>query len=175
MAAQPISKPVPTQRNPLGNLYRNSIPIYVFKEVLAEIIDYSERDMTRERGGFLLGGLHRDRCLYIEIRHFLPAEAAQSRAATLTFTHDTWATLNRQVEQNFQEELVVGWHHTHPGFGVFLSGYDLFIHRNFFDQPWQVALVVDPKRHEFGFFQWRDARVKDCGFFTADRSAAGVK
>jgi hypothetical protein len=33
-------------------------------------------------------------------------------------------------------------------------GMDLFIHRNFFRQPWQVALVVDPQQKAAGFFVW---------------------
>ena len=41
-------------------------------------------------------------------------------------------TLTREIEANFPTESLVGWQHTHPGFGIFLSGYDLFIHRNFF-------------------------------------------
>ncbi len=27
---------------------------------------------------------------------------------------------------------IVGWYHTHPSFGIFLSHHDLFIHQNFF-------------------------------------------
>ena len=172
MMVEPTSKPVPAaQGSSLGNLYRNSIPIFIHENILEEIIEFSEQDLSRERGGFLLGGLHRDVYVYVEIRHFLPAHAAQSRAASLTFTHDTWSTMNRQVESQFPNEHVVGWQHTHPGFGVFLSGYDVFIHRNFFKQPWQVALVVDPKRQELGFFHWRDGRVKDCGFVTVTGAA----
>ena len=170
---EPIPKPVPSaEAKSLGNLYRQAIPTFIYENVLEQVIDYSEQDLTRERGGFLLGGLHRDRRLYVEIRHFLPALSVQSRAASLTFTHETWAVMNRQVVLNHPDETVVGWQHTHPGFGVFLSGYDMFIHRNFFNQPWQVALVVDPQRHEFGFFQWRNGRIKDCGFVTV-KGAAG--
>ena len=170
---EPIPKPAPDARGrSLGNLYRDGIWVFIHEHILEEIIVFSEQDMTCERGGFLLGGLHNDRVTYVEIRHFLPALAAESRAASLTFTHQTWAAMNRQVETSFPDELVVGWHHTHPGFGVFLSGYDLFIHRNFFDQSWQVALVVDPQRREFGFFHWRDGRVKDCGFVTVDGRAS---
>ena len=51
---------------------------------------------------------------------------------------------------------IVGWYHTHPDFGIFLSSHDLFIHRHFFAQPLQVAYVVDPIRQTRGFFQWRD-------------------
>ena len=71
---------------------------------------------------------------------------AVSGGASLTFTHETWADLHSQVEQKYPTEMIVCWHHTHPGFGVFLSGYDQFIHRNFFPEPWQIALVVDPRR-----------------------------
>ena len=72
--------------------------------------------------------------------------------------------MTRTVEDKYPDHHVLGWHHTHPDFGVFLSAYDLFIHRHFFPQPWQVALVVDPLRQELGFFQWRENEVVDCGF-----------
>jgi proteasome lid subunit RPN8/RPN11 len=68
---------------------------------------------------------------------------------------------------------IVGWHHTHPGFGIFLSRHDEFFHRNFFSQPWQVALVVDPQRGELGFFQWLDGEIVDAVFLMqTDRDSA---
>jgi proteasome lid subunit RPN8/RPN11 len=48
----------------------------------------------------------------------------------------------------------VGWYHTHPGFGIFLSNMDLFIHRNFFPQKWHIALVLDPVNKKSGYFCW---------------------
>jgi proteasome lid subunit RPN8/RPN11 len=166
---EPIPKPAPSQttalpRGAIGTIYRDALPIFIHEPVLEDILDYSEQDSGRELGGFLLGGLHVDETEYVEIRHFLPAVDARSRAASLTFTHDTWAKLTRDVDAQFPDEVVLGWHHTHPNFGIFLSAYDLFIHRNFFNEPWQVALVVDPQRQEFGFFQWRQGDVVDCGF-----------
>jgi proteasome lid subunit RPN8/RPN11 len=148
----------------IGTIFDDALPIYVHETVLEQILDYSEQDLSRELGGFLIGGVHEDRRQYVEVRHFLPAVDARSRAASLTFTHETWATMTREVDSRFPDEMVVGWHHTHPGFGIFLSAYDMFIHRNFFSGAWQVALVVDPKRQEFGFFQWRGEEVVDCGF-----------
>ena len=49
---------------------------------------------------------------------------------------------------------MVGWYHTHPGWGVFLSGMDLFICNNFFNRPLDVALVIDPCAGDRGWFQW---------------------
>jgi len=53
----------------------------------------------------------------------------------------------------------VGWYHSHPNFGIFLSEHDHFIQRNFFSQPWQVAVMVDPVRREMGCFGWDEGRV----------------
>jgi hypothetical protein len=53
---------------------------------------------------------------------------------------------------------MVGWYHTHPGWGVFLSGPDSFICRNFFNRPLDLALVIDPCRQDRGFFQWTGGR-----------------
>ena len=149
---------------PLGAVYGDTLAIVIRESVLEEILHYSETDMEREIGGFLLGQTDEDEELCVEIKHFLPASQTESHTASLTFTHDTWSAMSREVEARFPDQSVVGWHHTHPGLGVFLSGYDLFIHRNFFSAPWQMALVVDPQQKEFGFYQWRKGRITDCGF-----------
>ena len=152
----------------IGTLHEDAAAIVVHESVLEQILEYSEQDLQRELGGFLLGSvLELDRQC-IEIRHFLPAVEARSKSASLTFTHDTWSALHREVDRRFPNEQVVGWQHTHPGFGIFLSAYDLFLHRHFFSEPWQVALVVDPKAQELGFYQWLKGQVVDCGFLCVD-------
>ena len=77
------------------NATRTLSTSYVFESVLEQILDYSEQDLTRELGGFLLGGYHFDETPYVEVRHFLEAVDARSGAASLTFTHETWATMTR--------------------------------------------------------------------------------
>lgn len=153
----------------LGTLYRSGAVVVIEEPVLEEILEYSNKDLVREVGGFLLGEVHQPdlqeagpNCVII--RHFHPAVQATSRAASLTFTHETWSDLHRQAETQFPGTVVLGWQHTHPGFGVFLSAYDMFIQRNFFSNPWQIAMVVDPRRQELGFFHWRNEEVLDCGF-----------
>jgi len=167
---RPIPKPAPITGGAhtgksIGTIHRDAVRIFVHEKVLEQILDYSERDRLRELGGFLIGGLHEDHGPYVEVRHFLPAVDAKSRSASLTFTHDTWSAMTRQVDRRYPGEAVVGWQHTHPDLGVFLSRYDLFIHRHFFSPAWQIAMVVDPCRQELGFFQWHGDEITDCGFF----------
>ncbi|MCO6457823.1 MAG: Mov34/MPN/PAD-1 family protein [Pirellulaceae bacterium] len=166
---KPTLKPAPApagsaSRHQVGTLHAGAVTIYVHEPVLERILAYSEQELRRELGGFLIGGLHEDGGNYVEIQHYLPAVDARSQVASLTFTHETWSRLRQQVETEFAGQLVLGWHHTHPDLGVFLSGYDLFIHRHFFPHFWQIALVLDPVRREFAFFQWRADEIVDCGF-----------
>jgi len=148
----------------IGTVFPDAIPVFVNEATLETIIDYSEQDRQHEIGGFLIGATYDDRGPLVVVHEFLPAVDARSRAASLRFTHDTWSAMTRGVERRFPDLQVVGWHHTHPDFGVFLSGYDRFIHRHFFAEPWQVAMVVDPCRHELGMFQWRGDDIVNCGF-----------
>lgn len=148
----------------VGTLYRNAAVVVVREAALEAILDFSEQDVSRERGGFLLGGVYGEEPQFVVVRHFHPAREAQGSLVSLTFTHETWAALTREIGANFPSESLVGWQHTHPGLGVFLSANDLFIQQNFFSQSWQIALVVDPRRQEFGFFHWRQGEVRDCGF-----------
>ena len=166
---QPVPKSRPAEETSrpncvLGQLRDNAVDILVHELVLDQILDYSEQDLTRELGGFLLGGFYLDDTPYVEVRHFLEAVDVRSHAASLTFTHETWSAMKREVADRFPDELIVGWYHTHPHLRVFLSGYDLFIHRHFFKERWQIAMVVDPVQQEFGFFQWQGEQVVDCGF-----------
>ncbi len=56
----------------------------------------------------------------------------------------------------------VGWYHSHTRSEIFLSEADLDIHKRFFPEPWQVALVLKP--HTF--------QPTRAGFFFSD--SAGV-
>lgn len=49
------------------------------------------------------------------------------------------------LKQTGRPEMVVGWYHSHPGFGCWLSGVDVNTQRSFEQlHPRSVAVVVDP-------------------------------
>ena len=78
----------------------------------------------------------------------------------VTFTQDTWEHIYKTKDRDFPEQRIVGWYHSHPGFGVFLSDHDTFIHKNFFSSPTQVAWVYDPHSDEEGCFGWVGERIE---------------
>jgi proteasome lid subunit RPN8/RPN11 len=85
--------------------------------------------------------------------------AAQG-GAHVTFTQDTWEHIYKIKDRDYPDTRIVGWYHSHPGFGVFLSEHDTFIHKNFFSSPQQVAWVYDPHSDEEGCFGWKNGRLE---------------
>lgn len=130
------------------------IPVFIHEQVLQGIESHGASNTTVELGGALLGGFYRDGDRqFVEITDFIIAGQAEHSAAQITFTHETWAEIDAEREARAPDAQIVGWYHTHPDLGVFLSEPDTFIQRNFFKEPWQVALVIDPVQGDRGFFQ----------------------
>lgn len=178
VSIQPIVKLLSMRRGNLvvykkGKTYRGDVPIFIHNAVLREIVQYSETDQRRELGGMMLGGYYTDLDIpYIEIDRYIQARHVDSQAASIKFTHDTWEDIHRRKDAEAPESHILGWHHTHPGYGIFLSRYDMFIQENFFREKWQVALVVDPCGKRLGFFRWRNGSVVSAGYFLIHPKAA---
>lgn len=89
---------------------------------------------------------------FIVIEASLPAEHTRHGSAFLTFTQDTQVELRKKMELRFPDKELVGWYHTHPRMGVFMSAYDTWLHSHFFPLDYQVALVIEPYSMHGGFF-----------------------
>jgi len=112
----------------------------------------------REVGGVLVGRSGRLGGTPL-VTAAIPAVNASEAQSSLTFTQDAWEHVHRVMEAEYPHDEIVGWYHSHPGFGIYLSEDDLFIHRNFFAGPSQIALVVDPLAGAEGVFGWDGAEV----------------
>jgi hypothetical protein len=92
------------------------------------------------------------------VSQFIRCDAAASKSGEVTFTHEAWNVINREMDTRFADLRIVGWYHTHPTFGIFLSERDAFIHEHFFSNPGQIAYVVDPVAETEGVFAWRHGK-----------------
>lgn len=150
------------------------LPVFLDRATADAIERHALSDTSVELGGILLGTECLDEATglpFVLITRSLQAKHYENTQASFTYTHDSWEEITRERDRLHPDLDIVGWYHTHPDFGIFLSSHDLFLHHNFFSQPLQVAYVVDPIRQTRGFFQWRDgAMVQVGGFYLyADR------
>ena len=119
-------------------------------------------DQIKEVGGILVGELYRDdNGAYLEVTAAIVAEHTRNEGTEVAFTPETWAQVNRVKDQMYPDHRMVGWYHTHPNFGIFLSDRDRFVHRHSFPQPWGLAYVIDPVQRAEGLFVWRAGDVKE--------------
>lgn len=144
------------------------LPIFLDRAPADAIERHALRDTSVELGGILLGRECVDEATgnpFVWITQALEAKHYENTQASFTYTHDSWEEITRERDLRFPDLDIVGWYHTHPDFGIFLSSHDLFIHNHFFNQMLQVAYVVDPIRQTRGFFQWRDGQMVAVGGF----------
>jgi proteasome lid subunit RPN8/RPN11 len=130
--------------------------IYVDIDALRDMELHALSNTNVELGGVMLGGQYEDEegRPFVVVTDALRAQHYESTKGSFKFTHDTWSQITRERDEFPDEIQMVGWYHTHPDWGVFLSGMDMFICDNFFNKPLDVALVIDPCRDDRGFFQW---------------------
>ena len=186
--AQLQSRELPTGKFPgdAKSPFRICIDSKAHKEIHAHAAEKIEVEIC----GVLVGRWGRDdKGPFLFVSASIRGEAATNKFAEVTFTHDTWSKINSRMDKDFVGQSIVGWYHTHPDFGIFLSDRDRFIHEHFFNEPGQVALVVDPVREEEGVFIWsggkavptshywvgdkiRVPKVQDDGKETRSRSSA---
>jgi proteasome lid subunit RPN8/RPN11 len=125
--------------------------------VLHDIRAHGLSSPDAEVCGVLVGNIFRDDLgLYCDIHANIRGNHAAGRNAQVTFTADTWTHIQQTMDSLYPDDRIVGWYHTHPGFGIFLSEMDVFIHENFFGEPWQVAYVDDPQGGDRGVFVWEN-------------------
>jgi proteasome lid subunit RPN8/RPN11 len=139
------------------------LPIYVDLDAMFDMETHAQSNTNVELGGVLLGGQYvdGDGRPFVIVNDCLRADHFEATKGSFKFTHDTWSDISRRLEEFPDELRMVGWYHTHPDWGVFLSSMDLFICEHFFNKPLDLALVIDPCRGDRGWFQWARTGRRD--------------
>jgi proteasome lid subunit RPN8/RPN11 len=151
----------------VGIWHGGQLPVYVELDAWRAMHEHAAENSKTELGGVLLGQQYVDTVgrPFVVVHRTLRAKHYRTTAASFTFTHDTWAEIMREKEQLDPALKIVGWYHTHPGWGIFLSSADLFICENYFTNPLDVAIVIDPCRRNMGIFYWQKAQMQKAAAF----------
>ncbi|UCD01403.1 MAG: Mov34/MPN/PAD-1 family protein [Promethearchaeota archaeon] len=133
-------------------------PVYIYDEVL-DRIKYFSNNSEKEIFGYLIGNILKwndKNYIIIEDQLYIENAVHSNRFSTSQIKgkageyEKTFKELKRKRKNDNLR--IVGWWHSHPDFGCFLSPTDLHTQEYFFPESYQVALVIDPIRDEFKFF-----------------------
>lgn len=175
--SEPNNVQLPMNFLAFGEIEPDDTKVYIKQDVYKALEKYAVADVDHERGTIIIG----DYCeelgkTHVIISDYIEAKYTDASASTLTFTHETWDYVHKEQDSKYPDKRIVGWQHTHPGYGIFLSNYDLFIHENFFNLPFQVAYVIDPVQNLRGFFQWKNGKIEKLkGYYIYDEVGKPIK
>ena len=161
----------------IGESAQEEKRVYIAQDVYKEIHRFSANKTTVESGGVLLGNVVEEfGKTHIVVRAFVEAKFSEATNTKLTFTHKTWDYIHKVAGERYSSYKIIGWIHTHPNFGIFLSEYDKFIHQNFYSEENQIAYVIDPIRNEEGFYYWKNRELERCGgFYVFDKTGRQIE
>jgi proteasome lid subunit RPN8/RPN11 len=147
------------KRRPLDHPTWTAVDILINEPAFRDAQAHAVSTPGREVAGVLVGPppeKQPDGRYVVHISDAIIAKHTRMQGASVTYTPESWRYVNDKLAEMYpnEEAVIVGWYHTHPGFGIFLSGMDRFIHQNFFTQIWHIALVLDPHGRRSGFFCW---------------------
>jgi proteasome lid subunit RPN8/RPN11 len=152
-----------------GSPEDNRVVIYIDKRAYNAIQHHGAANPQREVVGILMGSVSEDSSgkYRVDIVGIVKSQSAPGNQTQAQFTNQVWLELVGIAQREYPNQKVVGWYHTHPGFGAFLSGDDASSHKVAFSHPWHVAAVCDPIKGELCFFGWDGSELKAIkGFYT---------
>ncbi|MBD3253917.1 MAG: hypothetical protein GF383_02440 [Candidatus Lokiarchaeota archaeon] len=150
-------------------------PIYIKKHIIEKIEKICKKNKL-EVFGYLVGERYSwNNQGYIILNHSLYLKGAvhsdqysvhergkKGLAEDVEFEFNKYSEeFDRLKEKEKNPNLLrLGWWHSHPNFGCFLSSTDLTTQHSIFNENYHVALVVDPIQDNYKFFTL-DENAKD--------------
>lgn len=179
----PVEFPVPLEELPSGSLISQGdidqdapFQVYIVEDIYKQIWQHIISSPRVECGGLLVGYPFKtldQATTFVVVTGAIPQSSSNRGIAHFTVGPEEVAAARTSLDQTFPGLIAVGWYHSHPGHGVFLSEQDMVIVRSIYNSSWHLALVVDPQRHEAAFFAGPDG-VRLSGWNVLSRQPAIV-
>lgn len=126
-----------------AHLYDTAETVYISSLALLKMLKHGKAGIPLEVMGLMLGDYVDDytvKCIDV-----FAMPQAGTEASIEAIDEAFQAKMVEMLKQTGRTEIVVGWYHSHPGFGCFLSSVDVNTQKSFEQLNKRfVAVVVDP-------------------------------
>lgn len=119
------------------------VSIFVSEEALNNMIYHAEDGDNKEVMGLMMGITYCDEEGNYSIVSGTATSGLDSDDVSVRFNRESLEELFESLD-NFKNEVIVGWYHSHPGFGCYLSDTDINTHKGIFGEEPGYAIVIDP-------------------------------
>lgn len=126
-----------------ANLVDNSETVYISSLALLKMLRHGRAGVPMEVMGLMLGEFVDDFTVRVVDVFAMPQSGTGVSVEAVDPVFQT--KMMEMLRQTGRPETVVGWYHSHPGFGCWLSSVDINTQQSFEQlTPRAVAVVVDP-------------------------------
>jgi 26S proteasome regulatory subunit N11 len=117
--------------------------VHVSSLSLLKMLKHGRAGVPMEVMGLMLGQFVDDYTIHCVDVFAMPQSGTTVSVEAVDYAFQT--SMMAMLQQTGRSEMVVGWYHSHPGFGCWLSSTDINTQSSFESlHPRAVALVVDP-------------------------------
>jgi len=113
---------------------------------LLKMVMHARSGGSLEVMGLMLGYVQGDTFIVTDSFR-LPVEGTETRVNAQDEANEYMVTYMEKLRDSGRQEVAVGWYHSHPGYGCWLSGIDVATQftQQQFNEPF-LAVVIDPDR-----------------------------
>jgi 26S proteasome regulatory subunit N11 len=171
-SAPPAERTAPHKwldRNALRKFHKRSaygLELYLSKLAEERIRNHANSKLSQrlEVMGFLLGTVHRCGDNTFALVKDVATTSLEATSVSVRFERGGLEDLFGTLETTDFNYVIVGWYHSHPGHGCFLSEIDVETQRRMFDRSWHSAIVIDPVQQDIAAFSIKDHKVEERPF-----------
>lgn len=131
----------------------------VILEMMADHADTGYLD-DKEVMGLMMGTVYRDDLGEYAVVADIITTILDSNEVGVRFNRDSFEGLFDGMDRS-QGRMVVGWYHSHPGFGCYLSETDINTYMGVFGKDTGFAIVIDPSDGTIKAFICKDGQQND--------------
>lgn len=141
--------------------------IYIEDYAYTYMHQFVSKNNKEEQIAFLIGNTNSiDGEKILKISGVIIPEHLKREDGNVEITAESWDFVYEQTDQFFNDNKILGWVYTQPGYGVLLTSYLVAKHKENFKNQDQVLFVIDPIEKEEAFFAMEnDDLMAQSGFF----------
>lgn len=138
----------------------DGLRIYMEDYVHTYLYQYARSSATGEKLAVLMGKhLVVDGKDTVFISGVIQARYTEKLKGMETITGQSWKYISEEIEKYFADLEIVGWMHSRPSFGAFVTSRDEAYHKKVFGGKDQVFFVVDPVDRQDRFYVLNDNKT----------------
>ncbi len=143
---------------------RRSVPgvqLFMGDSVILTMAAHADIGFAEEKEimGLIIGTVYSDEEGEYSVADGTATTKLDSTKVSVKFDPDSLEDLFTSIDEN-ESGTVVGWYHSHPGFGCYLSDVDIKTHSEIFGDGIGFSVVIDPSDETLMVFTVEDGRSK---------------